>query len=241
MFDLDDLRRTYMVADRSLPWVRMNFVSSIDGAATIGGTSGALNDPWDLQVFEFLRALADVIVVAAGTIRDENYDGIYVPEEYVPWRRAHGLSDHPRLAIVTNSGDLDPASAPFDVGTRKERPLVFAASDAAIADGLEEVAEVLLSPGDGVDLEWMVGELHARGLNQILSEGGPHLFGSMLQAGLVDELCLTVSPKLVGGEAGRIAVSDDENAQEMGLVATLTGGVMRFERWCRTLGPTPLS
>lgn len=241
MFDPEFLRRAYRTPD--FPWLRLNFVSSIDGAATVGGLSGALNDPWDLQVFESLRALSDVVVVAAGTVREEDYDGVYVPEEHVAWRREHGLADHPRLAIVTASGDLDPESAPFAVDGRKERPLVFAgsAADPDRLTALRRVAEVVICPGEGrgVDLQQMVSELADRGLLQVLSEGGPTLFGSLLAAGLVDELDLTMSPMLVGGQSRRITTSESEHVHGMGLAGSVRGGAMLFLRYCRALGPDP--
>lgn len=241
MFELDHLRRIYHPGDRDVARIRLNFVSSIDGAATVGGLSGALNDPWDLQVFETLRALADVVVVAAGTVRAEEYDAVFVPDEHVSWRREQRLPDHPRLAIVTASGDLDPGSAPFDVAGRKQPPLVFAGGEADPAKlaALREVAEVVECPGAsrGVDLHRMVAELAGRGLLQILSEGGPTLFGSLLAADLVDELCLTLSPLLVGGRSRRIATSAAEHVHEMGLTNSVPGGAMLFLRYARTLGP----
>lgn len=237
MFDPDVLRRRY--DQRGRHWLRMNFVASIDGAATVAGTSGALNDPWDLQVFETLRALADVVVVAAGTVREEGYDAVFLPEEHVAWRREEGLPDHPRLAIITRRGDLDPASEPFSTGGRKQRPIVFAGetADPARLAALRGVADVVQTPGEWVDLERMAAELHSRGLEQILCEGGPHLFGSLLEAGLVDELCLTLSPFIVGGRGTRIAVSEEERVQQMGLHGCVQGGVMTFLSYRRTLGP----
>ena len=241
LFDPDLLRRVYRTGDRDALWIRLNFVSSIDGAATVGGLSEGLNDPWDLQVFETLRAMADVVVVAAGTVREEEYDGVYVPDAHVAWRKQQGLPDHPRLAIVTASGDLDPASAPFDVDDRKQRPLVFAAetADPDSLRALQEVAEVVVcgEVSGGVDLQRMAAELAARGLHQVLCEGGPTLFGSLLAADLVDELCLTISPLLVGGRSRRITTSHAEHVHNMGLVNTLRGGAMLFLRYCRTLGP----
>src|SRR5690625_2314580 len=94
MFDHDTLHRTYQaLAD---PWVRFNFVSSLDGAATVDGLSGGLNDPWDLRVFETLRAQAHAVVVGAGTIRNEGYDAVFLPDDHLAWRRARGWQDHPR-------------------------------------------------------------------------------------------------------------------------------------------------
>ncbi len=241
MFEIQQLRRAYGNVDPELPRLRMNFISSLDGAATVGGLSAGLNDPWDLQLFETLRSLADVVLVAAGTLRQEGYDAVFLPEEHSAWRRDQGKADHPRLAIVTASGELDPSSAPFELDSRKERPLVFVGRAAAPekVERLRGVAEVVTCPGDSdqVDLVQVVAELAERGLNQILCEGGPTLFGALLAADLVDELCLTLSPLLVGGPAGRIATSAGEHMRNMGLIDSFSGGAMMFLRYGRTLGP----
>lgn len=235
MFNDAEVRRLYAMPDRARPWLRLNFVASIDGAATIGGLSGGLNDPWDLTVFENLRALSDVVVVAAGTVRSEGYDAVYLPERLANWRREQGWSAHPRLAIVTASGNLDPASPPFEV-EGKEPPLVY--STVECSPELGQVAEVVHLPaGAGVDLPAMVSDLVGRGMTQILSEGGPTLFGGLLEAGLVDELGLTISPVLAGGNATRIVNSVHEHVQNMGLINQVAGGAMLFLRYGRTLGP----
>src|SRR5690625_7909125 len=127
LFAPDLLRRVYRTGDRGSLWIRLNFVSSIDGAATVGGLSGGLNDPWDLQVFETLRTMADVVVVAAGTGREEEYDGAYVPAAHFAWRKQQRLPDHPPLALVNASGDLAPARSPLAVVNRHESPIVLAA------------------------------------------------------------------------------------------------------------------
>lgn len=239
MFDQQELFAGYQpLAD---PWVRFNFVSSLDGAATVGGLSGGLNDPWDLQVFHTLRALAHVVVVGAGTIRVEGYDGVYLPEHYVAWRKHHGLPDHPRLVIISGGARLEPSHEVFNVGARKDPPIVFvgAMADPHRVAALEEVATVVSLPGEGagVDVRGVVGHLSGMGYTQILSEGGPHLLGAFTKARMVDELCLTLSPWLVGGPSPRIAINETETPTPMGLINAKQGGAMVFFRYGRTLGP----
>ena len=90
-----------------------------------------------------------------------------------------------------------------------------------------------MHPGDAVDLRHAIDELAARGLPQVLCEGGPHLFGALLAAGLVDELCLSLSPVLVSGDAGRIATGVEVPPQHMRLVHALPADEMLLLRYAR--------
>ncbi|QGH68646.1 pyrimidine reductase family protein [Pseudactinotalea sp. HY158] len=244
MFDLDELLEAYRVSDRGRARVRANFIASLDGAATVGGLSGGLNDPWDLQVFTVLRRLADVVLVGAGTLRAEGYGGLRVGAADVAWRREHGLSDHPRLAIATRSARLDPASDLF--AGAPVPPLVYAptpptgASDDGTGERLEAlagVAEVITLPGEVLDVHAMLAHLAAAGHPQVLCEGGPHLFGSLIDADAVDELCLTLAPVLAGGTAPRISATVAESTRAMRLVHALPGGPMLFLRYERETQP----
>jgi riboflavin biosynthesis pyrimidine reductase len=200
----DDLLAWYAVEDRATPWVRANFVSSVDGAATHDEHSEGLGTPADKRVFQLLRWLADVIVVGAGTVRAEGYAGSLLRTRGRDWRAAQGLSPHPVVAIVSARLDLDPALGVFTEAP--VRPLVFTA-ESAPADrraALEPVADVLECGASAVDPRLMLDVLIDRGLPQVHSEGGPHLLGSLIEAGVLDELCLTLSPRLEGGTVRRI-------------------------------------
>lgn len=201
----EQLAEWYSVADRTTPWLRANFVSSVDGAATHDGLSEGLGSPSDQRVFQVLRWLADVIIVGAGTVRAEGYGGTLLSPEAVDWRRAHGLAPHPQLAIVSARLDLDPASGVF--ADAPVRPLVItcAAAPSARREALTEVADVLDCGDTRVDTAVMRGALSERGLPQMHSEGGPHLFGAMIEDGAIDELCVTIAARLEGGTARRIA------------------------------------
>ncbi|WP_432836568.1 pyrimidine reductase family protein [Dactylosporangium sp. CA-092794] len=183
------------------PWLRLNFVSSLDGAGHVGGKSEPLSGPADKRVFGLLRMLCDALVVGAGTVREENYHALRLSEERRAWRLARGLPEYPTLVVVSGRAGLDPthralADAPV-------RPIVItrAGTDAGHLAG---VADVITTGDEGLDLPEAIRQLRERGLRQILSEGGPRLFGSLTAAGLVDELCLTLSPLLAGPGAGRI-------------------------------------
>lgn len=198
--DLDD---DALVAVLREPVLRVNFVSSVDGAATRDGLSGGLGDAADRRYFELLRRATDVVLVGAGTVRAEGYGPLRVSDDSAAWREAHGLPPHPVFAIVSGHLGLDSASRIF--AEAPVRPIVVTTPDRD-ASAFAEVADVIqVGAGERIDSAACVRELHARGLTRILSEGGPHLFGALLAADVVDELCVTVSPTLEAGDARRIA------------------------------------
>nr|WP_254072243.1 pyrimidine reductase family protein [Rathayibacter sp. VKM Ac-2857] len=186
-------------------WLRVNFVSSIDGAVTREGVSGALGDEADLRVFDLLRRLADVVLVAAGTVRTEGYGPMVLGDEPAAARAAAGQPPHPVFAIVSGSLDLDPASRIFTEAPVRPIVVTTGASPERRRAELAEVADVLICGEDALDAGRMRAELAARGLGRIHCEGGPGLLGTLLAADAVDELCLTISPSLESGDAGRIA------------------------------------
>jgi len=204
MISDDELRRAYALDDRSTPRVRMNFVSSADGAVTLDGRSGTLGGDTDRALMQVLRELTDVVLVGAGTVRAEGYAGVT-----------------PRLAIVSARLELSPDDPVFAEASVRPLVVTSAASPAGRREALDAVADVIVCGDVGVDLALMVRELASRGMPQILCEGGPHLFGSVLDAGVVDELCLTMAPRLVGGVAGRIAQGAAEEDRPFGLRSVL--------------------
>jgi riboflavin biosynthesis pyrimidine reductase len=206
--DSDELTAAY-APDRAVPSLRLNFVSSIDGAATIEGKSAGLGTPADKLVFRLLRRLCDGLIVGAGTVRDENYRAIRSSDEQRHWRIDHGLAPHPRLVIVSARLELDPTAAVFTEAPVRPIVVTHRGSPEERRAALTEVADVIVHGVDEVDLAGAVGELReAYALDQLLCEGGPHLFASLYAADLVDELCLTVSPRLAGPGADRIIVGD---------------------------------
>lgn len=190
-------------ADRT--WLRMNFVTSLDGAATREGRSGGLGDPADRRLFDLLRWPADAVLLGAGTARFEGYGAMRLSDDAVAWRADAGLAPQPTLALVSRSLDLDPASPMFTEAPA--RPIVYTVASAPVArrEELAEVADVVVTGDDDADGMRIRDDLAERGLHRIHSEGGPHLFGAMLAAGAVDALHLTLAPSLEVGRAGRIA------------------------------------
>jgi riboflavin biosynthesis pyrimidine reductase len=216
--DLDDIAvADHYSSNVGSPWLRVNFVSSIDGAATVGGKSRGLGGAADHRVFDLLRTLCDVVVVGSGTVKTEGYGAMILDTASVAARVAAGLKPQPTFAIVCGSLDLDPKSDVF--AKAPVRPIVFTTESAPSDSPLAEVAEIVVCGAETVDPAAMVSELSARRLTRIHCEGGPSLFGSLLVAGVVDELCVTISPMLVAGDSGRIAKG--ELAEPLGM--TLAG------------------
>jgi riboflavin biosynthesis pyrimidine reductase len=186
--------------------LRMNFVASVDGAATAGGLSRGLQTPGDNQIFAVLRDLADVVLAGAGTVRAENYHAVELSERRAAVRARYGLAPSLPVAVVSASLRLDPASELFAPGPGVPRTIVITCALAAEAERrrLEEVADVIVAGDALVDLASAREQLEARGLTRILCEGGPTLFGDLVRAEQVDELCLSVSPVLAGPGSQRI-------------------------------------
>ncbi|ANW64444.1 hypothetical protein BCA37_13325 [Mycobacterium sp. djl-10] len=195
----DDLRKC---------WVRANFISSLDGASAVDGNSGSLGGPGDRALFAVMRELADVIVVGAGTVRAENYGGATLTVAQRQQRQMRGQAEVPPIAIVSNSGRLE---RDMKVFTHSEVPPLVLTSQAAAPGAralLGDAAEVIDCSGadrDAVDAVVLLAALAARGLTRVLTEGGPSLLGTFIAEDLLDELCLTLAPAVVGGDAGRIA------------------------------------
>jgi len=185
-------------------WLRANMVSTADGAATADGVSGAISGDADRRVFGVLRGLADVVVVGARTVRVEGYGPGRAREEFAKLRKAAGQPPAPAIAVVTNSLDLDFRSALF---TEPVVPTIVITGEAAPADRLRAaraVGDVVVVGGGMVELPRAIQAMTERGYRRMLCEGGPHLLAQVAGAGLLDELCLTVSPLLAAGTAGRI-------------------------------------
>ncbi|MGD8195953.1 pyrimidine reductase family protein [Herbiconiux sp. P18] len=221
--------------DRSEPRLRVNFIQSVDGSSSLAGLSGGLGAPADKTVFDILRGVADVVLVGAGTARAEGYGALTVGPDFVAWRRAQGLSDHPSMALVSGRLDLDPASDLF--AEAPTRPLVFTARSAPdeARQRLASVAEVIDAGDQRVDAAAVVHELRERGLGQTLCEGGPTFFGDLIAADLVDELCLTISPVLEGGAGARIAhaTGGPTVPRHLELAHLLRAGSLLLTRWTR--------
>lgn len=207
---LDDTALAELYAWRPRPeaWVRCNFAASLDGSITgPDGRSASVNSEADHLVFELLRALSDVVVVGAGTLRSEGYTALNVESRWQATRSALGISEELPLVCVSGSGEVPPRLVGAPAGS------VLMATHTH-SPGLAQAREVLggdqvLECGEhAVDDRELVSLLVDRGWASILCEGGPHLSSSMVAAGVLDEVCLSVTPVVVGGSGPRMTTSD---------------------------------
>jgi riboflavin-specific deaminase-like protein len=219
-FDFQD--RAPGDADR--PYVILNMASTLDGRASIGGRSGAIGNRADRELFHGLRADVDAVMAGAGTVRAERYGRIIREQSTRRARRGRGLSDEPLACIVTGRLSLPP-DLPL-LAEPAARVAIVTASQASLPDSAAHVDYVRATSEGLLDLPLALRELRERfDIRTLLCEGGPHLNSELLLAGLVDELFLSLSPKLAGGgdmtgEALRIlAGAEFEQPLELQLIA----------------------
>ncbi|MFD7661935.1 pyrimidine reductase family protein [Streptomyces sp. NPDC059788] len=187
-------------------WLRANMVSSLDGAAHHEGRSQPLSSDADMRIFGVLRGLADAVVVGAETVRKEGYRPARAREAFAARRAAAGQHPAPAVAVVTASLDLDFSQPLF---TEPLVPTVVVTGAGADEDRVRTArkagAEIVFAgEGGAVDPSRVVGALAARGLTRLLTEGGPRLLGQFAGSGALDELCLSLAPLVVAGDASRI-------------------------------------
>jgi riboflavin biosynthesis pyrimidine reductase len=226
--DHDALVAAYRYPDGG-PWLRAKMVASLDGSAVKDGRSGGLGGPADKAVFDVLRGLADVVLVGAGTARAEGYRAMRPKAPYAGLRATEGQRPTPALALVTGSLDLDPDSALFG-GVERTVVITHAGADASARDRLAAVADVVVAGERSVDIGVALDELTARGLRRVLCEGGPSLLADVAAAGRLDELCLTLSPQVVGGDGPRITHGPDLDTRWT-LAHLLEEGGVLLSRW----------
>lgn len=178
------------------PYLIANFVSSVDGRAAFEGVSRGLSDAGDRQMFHGLREHVDAILVGTGTLRAERYGRLVRDPERRHRRAASGLRPEP-LACIFSRGDI-----PTDIPLFSEpaaRVVVFTPAVLDTSGLAAEVEVIHLDPGEFTLTTMMRRLRSAFDVRSILCEGGPTLFGALLQEDLVDELFLSLSPKLAGG------------------------------------------
>ena len=209
-----DLAGIYAYPGTDRPWVRANMVTSADGAATIQGRSSGLSSDADRSLFALLRTMCDVILVGAGTARAEKYSAVR-PHELWEDLRDDG-APVPAIAVVTRRVSLDLASPLVTAALPGAKTIIITTEQAPVElrDEALKNADVIVAGEDSADMDVALTALGERGYRRILAEGGPQLLGQLAAAELLDELCLTISPLVTSGVAGRIAVGT--NAAQMG-------------------------
>lgn len=173
------------------PWVGLSMVMSIDGSVALDGESGGLGNPNDLEVLLTLRRLSDVVIVGAGTVRGEGYGP---PKQ-----------EGKRIGVVTNSGDVDLDRDLFTSGAG-----FVITSESADVD--ESRVDVLRAGADELDITLALTRLDeiVPGVRWVQAEGGPGFNGSLLDADVIDEIDVNISPNAVGGAGPRLITGADE-------------------------------
>ncbi|MFF7985026.1 pyrimidine reductase family protein [Streptomyces sp. NPDC007901] len=189
------------------PWLRANMVSTLDGAGQHDGRSQPISGAADMRIFGTLRGLADVVVVGAETVRQEEYRPVRERAEFAGARAAAGQAAVAAVAVVSASLDLDFSLPLFTSPLVPTLVLTGAAAAPDRVAAAEKAGARVVTAGDGVgvDPDRAVRALAGLGHTRLLTEGGPRLLGQFIAAGVLDELCLTVSPMLTAGAAQRIA------------------------------------
>jgi len=218
------------------PYVILNMISTADGRASIGGRSGPIGDRADRELFHALRAAVDAVMVGAGTVRTERYGRLIREEERRRLRRERGRSEEPLACIVSGRLEL-PADLPL-LADPHARVAIITRSPASVTGAAARVEYVRAEHDGTLDLRRALAELRERfAVRSLLCEGGPHLNSHLLAARLVDELFLTLSPKLAGGDPPNgeslriVAGAALEPPVELELVGLLESGGQLFMRY----------
>jgi riboflavin biosynthesis pyrimidine reductase len=212
-------------------WLRANMVASADGAAYVDGRSGGLSGPGDKRIFGVLRALADAVLVGAGTARAEEYRPALRRPSLAALRE--GRPETATIALVTRTLGLNLTASLFTDTPPDARTIVItcAAADAELRAATAKVADVIVVGEETVDLAAAVTALGDRGLRHVICEGGPHLLADLTAAGLLDELCLSLSPVLAGPGASRIVAGQPQPARPLALKHVLADDGFLFARY----------
>lgn len=188
-------------ARQDRPWVMLNMVMSVDGATAVKGGASALNDEDDRDLFLKLRAVADVVLVGARTVRSEGLGPVVMSEEMRERRASAGFDSDPKLAILTRSLDLDPGHRVFSDQSRRPLIVTSVEADAGRVDTLATVGDIIQTDRlDGGGILDALGDVSV-----VLCEGGPTINSQLTEAGLVDEINVTLAPMLALGESKRLA------------------------------------
>ncbi len=185
--------------DRDRPYLILNMVSTLDGRASVGGRSGPIGNRADRELFHALRAGVDAVMAGAGTVRVERY-GRIIADEHVRRERVElGLSAEPLACVVSGRLSLPPDIPLLD--EPQAHVVIVTSSSAGLPQTAAQVQYVRAARDGELDLPLAMRELRERfDVRTLLCEGGPHLNTQLLLAGVVDELFLSLAPKLAGGE-----------------------------------------
>ncbi|GJM38390.1 MAG: hypothetical protein DHS20C19_17570 [Acidimicrobiales bacterium] len=217
------------------PWLMVNMIASVDGATAVDGVSGGLGGPADKAVFRAVRASCDTVLVASATAIAERYRMPVTSPEVTARRAETGRPPAPGLAVVTASGRIDPTVPAFaERPDDADRPLVITGADADEAALAELDADIVRVGAPTPEPGLVLAALADRGAAVVLAEGGPSFNARLHAADLIDELCLSLSPSLVGGSSSRIlGDANGGDLRHLRLARLLEADGLLFARYLR--------
>lgn len=210
------------------PWVALNMVSSLDGGTAVDGRSSSLGDEDDYALFQALRTVPDVILAGATTVTSEDYRPVRLDGVRRARRSEEGLTETPTLAVVSGRLSVDPEARLF--GDPEHKPLLMTSTSAEPGKLalLGDSADVAILP----DLDPASILDHLGAARVVLLEGGPTLNGGFVAAGLVDEINVSVAPRVLSGDSARIIRGPGlAPASEWEIDRVLFGDEMLFVRY----------
>jgi riboflavin biosynthesis pyrimidine reductase len=179
--------------------VRSNMITALDGGAAFDGRTKAITDPADQLLLAYLRSCCDVVLAGSATVAAEQYGPVKLRNELRQRRTAAGLAELPRLAVVTARGALSPELRIFS--DPDQRPLIVTTRRTANdRRQLADLGDVVVAGDELIEPAKMLKALGDLGLGRVLCEGGPYLLSTLIDADLVDDMCLTVAPYLAGSQ-----------------------------------------
>ncbi len=194
----DDLWRDLPEPPEDRPYVLLNMVTSVDGKAAIGGSASPIGSDVDHRLMRSIRASVDAVMNGGGTLRKERID----PRVGAAWstrRMARGASPEPLAIILTSSGDIPLDRRFFTYPGVPRLVICGAATSTERREALATHATLLIAPTARPEVAWALRQLRTtHGVRHLLVEGGPTVNGELIAAGLVDELCWTLAPKIIG-------------------------------------------
>lgn len=219
--------RLHELAPPDRPYLGINMVSSLDGKATLDWRTKGLSTEIDRRLFHHLRTQADAVMVGAGTAREERYGRMTKNDELSEKRVAEGRAAEAVAVVVSGRLDLPPD---LPLLNESEQAVLIATGSEAELPGLGPHVEYARVGGD---LPRLMAELHERGVRSVLCEGGPTLNSFLFAAGLVDELFLTLNPKVLAGAAALTIVAGRELVEpvELDLMSVAEAEGELYTRW----------
>jgi riboflavin biosynthesis pyrimidine reductase len=200
----------------SRPWMLLNMVNSVDGFISFEGKAGGLSGPMDKNIYQIIRGLADIILVGAGTVRAENYNAPKTPEgSLAEFRKSRGQEKRPRIAVLSSELNLNPDMGLFAKRHLEDKPpLIYTKSESFKKNGSQFISssEIIDFPEEELHVSRVVENLFDQNAKIVVCEGGPNLNAHLLAAGVIDEFCLSLSPRVVGGEDPALLLNQPVNS-----------------------------